>query len=121
MEELLRNKLEAALELRNFTNEIMKLSLKIEYNTANLMIGNRQRHIERINKINEEINKSEELTGSFEETDVSKGLKKEIREVFNEIYKMDNIIRKNISSEMESIKGNLDIMQDPARLVNIKA
>lgn len=121
MEELLKIKLVAASELKNFTNKIMRLSLKTEYNTVNSMIEERQYHIEKINRINEEINRAAECGVSLEETGKAKDLKKEIREIFNEIYEMDNIIRKNINNELKSVKSNLNKPEEPVRLVNIKA
>ena len=107
MEELLKNKLGAAKEFMSITREILSLSPKAEYEKISLLIEKRQQYIEKINVIDEEINKVQEIT----ESDEVKRLKGEIREIFRETSNMDNFIRKNLNSEPET----------PTKLVNIKA
>lgn len=116
MEELLKNKLEAANELRNFTKEIMDLSLKTEYDKVNFMIDQRLQFIEKINAINEKIKNC-----SFEETCEIKEIKNEIRETFKEIADMDNLIRKNLNEELKDVKKNLNQPEVTTKLINIKA
>lgn len=117
----MKNKLEAAWQFRNITKEIISLSLKTEYQKVNLLIEERQQYIEKINGINEEIEKAEELSKNFTEPDEIKRLKNEIREVFREIAEMDNLIRKNINSELKNLKGILSQPETRTKLVNIKA
>lgn len=116
MESLLINKLEAVKELRNYTKEIIELSLKIEYNKVNSMIDERQQFIEKINTINEEIKNS-----NFSETSKVKNIKKEIREILKETADMDNIIRKNISNELKNVKKSLNQPDNHSKALNIKA
>ncbi len=121
MEELLRKKLEAVVELRNFTIEISKLSPKTDYEKISSMIDGRQKHIEKINAFSEEISKKEGLYSKFGEADKFSSLKKEIREVFKETAETDNLIRKNLNEELKNVKNILNQPEEPTRLINIKA
>lgn len=121
MEKLLKNKFEAVVELKNFTKEISAHSVKTEYDKVNSMIEERQQYIKKINGINEEINKATELCSSFTESDEIKNLRKEIREVLKETVEMDNLIRKNISNELKSVKNILNQPEKSKKMVNIKA
>ncbi|WP_313162749.1 hypothetical protein [Sedimentibacter sp.] len=115
MEKLLKNKLEAAKELKEFTEKIVSLSLKTEYDKVNSMIEQRKLFIEKINFINEKLN--DFGTG---ETDEAKEIKKEIRTVFKEISDMDNLIRKNINTELRDVKKNLN-QPDKSESINFQA
>jgi len=115
MEELLRNKLEAAEELKEFTEKIVNLSLKTEYDKADLMIEQRKQFIEKINSINEKVKECDS-----EESDEAKEIKKDIRKVFKEISDMDNQIRKNIKAELKDVKKNLN-QPDKSQSINIQA
>ncbi len=121
MEELLRKKLEAVVELQSFTIEISKLSPKTDYEKISAMIDARKKHIEKINEISEEISKNEELYLRFGETDKFKVLKKEIMELFKEIAETENLIRKKLNDELKNVKNILNQPEEPARLINIKA
>ncbi|HBD64641.1 MAG TPA: hypothetical protein DC038_09425 [Clostridiales bacterium] len=121
MEELLKKKLEAAMEMKNFTEEIRSLSPKTDYDKINSMLDERQVRIENINAINEEIKKKEELYSKFGEFGKFDYLKKEIREVFKETAEIDNLIRKNLNDELKNVKSILNQPEEPTRLINIKA
>lgn len=120
MEELLKNKLEAARELRSFTKEIMSMSPKTEYGRVSSTLGERQQHIEKINNINKKINEAEIAGGLPESTEI-KSLKREIRGVFREIAEMDNLIRKKLNSELKSVKIILNQPEALTKSLNIKA
>lgn len=121
MEELLRKKLEAVVELRSFTIEISKLSPKTDYEKISAMIDGRQRYIEKINALGEEISKKEELYSKVGEADKFSSLKKEIRELFRETAETDNMIRKNLNEELKNVKTILNQPEESVRLINIKA
>jgi hypothetical protein len=118
MEELLRNKLEAAKELKNLTSFINELSLIIDYNQVNSLLDERQQYIDKINVINEKISevKSKE---NYVETNEIKKLNKDISRVFTEIYEIDKVIRKNINTELKSVKEKLNYSETNI-VVNIK-
>ncbi len=115
MEELLKNKLNAVIELKKYTEEIVELSLKTEYDKVNTMIEQRQKFIEDINTINEIIKKC-----GISETVETIDIKKEIRSTLKEIADMDNIIRKNISDELKNVKKYLN-QPDKSQSISIKA
>lgn len=116
MEKLLKEKLEAAKELRSFTMEIKELSLKTDYTKVNSMIEERQQYIEKINILNAKIN-NENNSNALD----TEGLKKEIREVFMEISQVDNFIRNNINNELKIVKKNLNQPEASTYTLNIKA
>ena len=115
MKELLNNKLNAVNELKKYTEEIVELSLKTEYDKVNTMIDQRQKIIENINSINEKIK-----TCCIAETGEINAIKKEIRSTLKEIADMDNIIRKNISDELKYVKKHLN-QSDISQSISIKA
>lgn len=119
MEELLKTKLKAAKELKLLTKEIMELSLKTEYDKVNSMLGERQQFIEKINTINLKINEAKTNVNFMESNEIKK-LNKEIKNVFSEIFEIDNIIRKNINSSLKDVKEKLNHPQT-SKSVNIKA
>lgn len=119
MEKLLKEKLEAAKELRSFTMEIKELSLKTDYTKVNSMIEERQQYIEKINILNAKINN--ENNSNALDTEGIKKLKKEIREVFMEISQVDNFIRNNINNELKIVKKNLNQPEASTYTLNIKA
>lgn len=119
MEELLKEKLEAAITIRDFTKEIMSISLKLDYDKFNSKIDERQKHIENLDVINKKIIESTGL--NFIESDEIKALKKQIREVIKEVEAMDNTIRKNLQSELSTLKTNLNQEQKTSKSLNIKA
>ena len=118
MEELLRNKLEAAKELKKLTSFVNELSLIIDYNRVNSLLDERQQYIDKINVINEKISevKSKE---NYVETNEIKKLNKDISRVFTEIYEIDKVIRKNINIELKSVKEKLNYSETNI-VVNIK-
>ena len=120
MEKLLQNKLKSANELKLLTKEIRELSPKIEYDKLNYMFDERQQLIEKINTINIGISEAKSKT-NFIETSEMKTLRKEIKEVFAEIFDIDNIIRKNISSELKDVKKKLNHPETFTNSINIKA
>lgn len=119
MEELLKSKLKAAKELKLLTEEIRELSLKTEYIKANSMFDERQQLIEKINTINDRIKEAKNNLDFIESNQIKK-LSKEIREIFNEIFKTDNIIRKNINNELIDVKKKLNHPEVYTKSVNIK-
>jgi conjugal transfer/entry exclusion protein len=120
MEELLKNKLGAAQEFKDITNEILSLSPKAEYEKISSLIERRQQYIEKVNVIDEKINKNQELDDKFTESNEAKRLKSEIRETFKETAKMDNQIRKNLNGELKNLKNILNQPETATNLVNIK-
>ncbi len=118
MEELLIEKLEAAKNLKDFTKELMTISTKTNYEKIDLMLDERQRLIEKINKIDLQI---KELYKNNKETSEAKTIKKELKETFKEIYELDNIIRKNINYELKNVKRNLNQPDISSKSINIKA
>jgi lipoate-protein ligase A len=121
MKELLDSKLKAAREFKNITIKTASLSMKTDYEKVNLLIEERQEHIEKINVINEEISKAEEPCSSFTESDEIKRLKSEICEVFKETAEMDKLIRKNVNDELKNLKNILNQPETFTKLVNIRA
>ena len=115
MEELLKSKLEAARELKEFTEKTMNLSLKTEYDKVDTTIEHRKIYIEKINSINEKLSGSNPV-----ESNEVKEIKKEIRAIFKEISDMDNQIRKNINAELKDVKKNLN-QPDKFQSLNIQA
>jgi len=120
MEKLLKDKLEAVESLNNFTKEIMKLPLKVEYNKVNAMIGERQEYIKKIRNVDDEINEYIKNRGKFKESEEAKSLITKIRVVVTEIIEMDKEIRKNVNYELKSVKASLNQPQSFSKLV-IKA
>lgn len=116
MEKLLNEKLEAILALKSFTEEIMGVSLKTDYDKVNSMIEERQSYIEKINNISEKI--SENLNDNKKEY---RELKREIRESLKEVADMDNLIRKNINNELNNTKNILNQPINQAGALNFKA
>lgn len=120
MMELLREKMELAKELRSLTKEITVMSVKTEYMKVNSMLDKRQAFIEKIDNINAELNG---LCQShiFIETNEIKALKIKLREIFKEIYELDNLIRVNINDELRNVKKSLNKPESSSRLLNLKA
>lgn len=121
MKELLNSKLKAAKEFKNITMKAASLSMKTDYEKVNLLIEERQQHIEKINVINEEISKVEELSGSLAESNEIKKLKSKICEVFKETAEVDKLIRKNVNDELKNLKNILSQPETSTKLVNIRA
>ena len=106
MEELLKNKLKAAKELKKVTSVINELSLITDYNKVNSLIDEREQYIGKVNLINDKISKAESNT-SYIETNEIRRINKELRRVFIEINEIDNAIRKNINNELKTVKEKL--------------
>lgn len=119
MEELLKEKLEAVITLRNFTIKIMPVSLKSGYDEFNSMVDERQKYIENLDIINKKINDSVGI--SFTVSNEVKALKKEIREIIKEIITMDNTLRKNLQNVLNTLKANLNQEIKSSKTLNIKA
>lgn len=120
MEELLKKKLAFVNELKLFTKEIMDVSVKTEYAKVDSMLEQREKHIESINNINDQINELKENVPNIGGKEILK-LKCEIREVFKEVYDMDNLIRKNINSELLNIRNILNQPLEKSKTLNVKA
>jgi hypothetical protein len=118
MEELLKTKLKAAKELKKLTSVVNELSLIIDYNKVNLLIDERQKYIDKVNIINDKINKAKSNT-NYIETDEMRKINKELSRIFTEIYEMDNLIRKNINTELKAVKEKLAHAETKV-VVNIK-
>ncbi|MDD4090017.1 MAG: hypothetical protein PHP29_10045 [Tissierellia bacterium] len=118
MKELLKNKLNAAEELKKLTSVISELSLIIDYNKVNSLIDERQQYIDKVNIINDRINEAKSNT-NYIETDETRKLNKELNRVFREIYEIDNVIRKNINTELKTVKEKLARSETNA-VINIK-
>lgn len=118
MEELLKEKLKAARQLKSFTKEISTVSLKTEYDKFDAMIDERQKYIEKIDTINNKLN--EMSNASIDDSKEAAAIKKEIREIFKDINEMDNVIRKNLQNELTSVKKSLNF-PETSRSLNIKA
>ena len=119
MEDLLKEKLDAARQLKSFTKEIMTVSLKTEYEKFNSMIDERQKYIEKVDIINNKLKDMSKNLSKVESNEI-KEIKKEIRKVFADISEMDNLIRKNLKSELVSVKKSLNHSETSSTL-NIKA
>ena len=120
MEELLKIKLKAAKELKLLTKEIMELSLKTEYDKVNSMLGERQQFIEKINTINLRISEAKNNVNFIESKEI-KTLNNEMKNVFSEIFETDNIIRKNINTELKDVKQKLNHPETQTNSLNLKA
>jgi hypothetical protein len=118
MEDLLRNKLKAAEELKTLTLIINELSLIFDYNRVNSLIDERQQYIDKINIIDEKIIEAKCNT-NYVETNEIKQLDKDIRKTFKEIYEIDKAIRKNLITELKTVKEKLNY-SDTNIVVNIK-
>lgn len=104
---LLNEKLEAVLKLKDYTKDIARLSPKIEDEKINSLIDGRKKYFEIINEINERIiSKSKEE--NFKETEEIKILNERIKAEIKQIMLLDNEIRKNINREMKEIKDKLN-------------
>ncbi len=122
MDKLLEEKKEAAIELRNFTKEIIAVSLKTEYEKANSMIDERKKHIEKINSINTAIEEYPYKDYDYADSESAIKAKKEIRAIFAEIAEMDKTIRKKINVELKDIKKILiQPEQHSKKTLNIRA
>lgn len=119
MEELLKSKLIEAMELKKITFDINELSLKTDYNKVNLLIEERQKFIDRINVINDRIIEEKNSNNYIESEDIKK-LNKEIQKIFTEIHEADNIIRKNINTELKIVKEKLNHPEAYTKSINIK-
>lgn len=118
---LLKKKLEAVDDLKNFSMEIVSLSAKNDDEKISSMIVERQIYIETINSINYEIEKlllSNEDNSN--EADEIKSLKVCIRESVNEIINIDKAIRKNVNAELIVVKSKLNHPETTSKLLNIK-
>lgn len=121
MEKLLKEKLELAKELKDFTKKIMEVSPKNEYDKINLMIDERQKYIEKIDELNSKISEMDNKKLNSLYSDDVKIIKKELRLIFSEIADIDNLIRKNINSELKNVKKVLNQPETTAKSLNIKA
>lgn len=117
MKELLIAKIEKATELKNYTKEILSLSLKTDYMKVQSMIDNRQAFMEDIDKIDLQI----KAINNIVENDEIKNLKKELRGIFKEITELDNIMRNKLNEELKSVKKNLNKPEVSTGLLNLKA
>jgi hypothetical protein len=118
MEELLKIKLKTAKELKKSTLIINELSLITDYNKVNSLIDERQQYIDKVDIINDKISKVKSNT-NYIETDEIRKINKEFSKVFAEIYEIDNVIRKNINTELKAVKEKLAHAETKA-VVNIK-
>ena len=118
MEELFKNKLNAVKELKKLTSIINELSLKADYKKVNSLIDERQKYIDKVNIINDKINEVKSNT-NYIETDEIRKLNKELSSIFIEIYEIDNLIRKNINTELKTVREKLARSETKA-VVNIK-
>lgn len=119
MEKLYEQKLEIAMKLKSFTEEILKMSLKTDYIKVDSMIEQRQQYIDKINYVNEEINNKNNVL--VKDSDKIANLKKELREVFKEISEIDKLIRNNINNELKDVKKKLNQPETLINSLNIKA
>lgn len=118
---LLNQKLEAVINLKNYTKGIASLSPKIEEEKINTLINERVKYFEEINKLNHEIS-SKSKEHNYNETEEIKIIKGKIRNIIKEITLLDNEIRKNINSEIKDVKDKLN-QPNPninSKLINIK-
>jgi len=120
MVNLIRDKLEAVNKLKDFTIEILHTSPKDDDRISS-MIEKRQKYMDSINLINEEIeNHSKYNSDKYLETEEIKMLNNEIKSSIQEIINLDKEIRKNISYELKNIKTKLNQPETSFRSVNIK-
>jgi|GEM_PF-468541 len=118
---LLKRKLDAVDNLKNFTREIMLLSAKTDDKKISSMIAVRQKDIDDINLIDVEIDEYLKFNkDSYIETDDIKTIKTNIRESVKEIISMDKEIRKNINVELKEVKDKLNQPQQKSRLINMR-
>jgi len=118
---LLKKKLEAVDDLKNFSMEIMSLSAKNDGEKISNMIVGRQIYIEKINSINDEIAKCSLSNEEYiNQADVIKSLKVNIRESIKEIINIDKVIRKNVNVELMDVKSKLNHPETTSKVLNIK-
>ena len=118
---LLKRKIDAVDNLKNFTREIMLLSAKTDDKKISSMIAVRQKDIDDINLIDVEIDEYLKFNkDSYIETDDIKTIKTNIRESVKEIISMDKEIRKNINVELKEVKDKLNQPQQKSRLINMR-
>lgn len=116
LENLLKEKLLLASFLKSLTKEIIALSSKQNYEKINLMLDERQAIIDKINLIDKDIK-----TQNQTEDNKIKELKKQLKTIFIETAKLENLLRKNIIEELKQVKKNLNQQQAPSNSLNIKA
>lgn len=117
MENLLRSKLEAVERLKNFTKEILELSLKTDYENVNSMVEKRKEYIGAVSEIDEKIKKMNQS----EDTDEVKNIKKLINQSVQETIEMDKQLRKKLSDEIRDVKTKLNKPASSTGLLNSKA
>jgi ElaB/YqjD/DUF883 family membrane-anchored ribosome-binding protein len=118
---LLNQKLEAVIRLKDYTKEIAGLSPKIEDERINSLINERLKYFDEINKLNNEIS-SKSKKDSCIETEEIKNIREKIKKIIQETIIFDNEIRKNINSEIKDVKDKLN-QPNPninSKLINIK-
>lgn len=116
---LLNQKLEAILNLKQYTKEIISLSSKIDDEKINSLIDGRVEYFEKINEINDEISLKVKEDNYFE-TEEMKIINEKIKAELNEIILLDNKLRKNINAEIKNIKDKLNQPKTNSKLINIK-
>ena len=118
---LLNKKLDTLKTLKNYTKEILSLSAKFDDEKISIMIAERQKFMDDIDLINVEIDKYIDANkDSYFETDDIKAVKREIKEIIQEIMNMDKMIRKGVNDELISVKAQLNKPEMSSKSLNVK-
>lgn len=121
MENLYKKKLEAVEDLKLFTEKIMNLSFKIEYQKAEAMIDERADYYAKVKEADDKIKESIDNTTGYKETSQIKNIKSLIRKSLEETIEMDKCIRKNLNEELKNVKLSLNQPSTSSKVLNVKA
>lgn len=118
---LFKKKLYKLQILKNYTKEILSLSVKYDDEKISSMITERQRFMDDIDLINDEIDKYIDANkDSYVETNEIAAVRSQIKEIIQEIIKMDKIIRKGVNDELISVKAHLNRHETSSNTLNMK-
>lgn len=120
MIDLFLEKHKSVNNLKNFTREILLLSAKTDDTEISLMITQRQKYIDDILLIDDEIEKSIRSNQASYIEDEIKSIKDNIRDSISQIISMDKEIRKNVNDELKNVKDKLNQPKSKSSLFNMK-
>lgn len=108
MLELHNKKLSKAKELREFTEDILKISVKVDYKEVVRKLEKREELLKELININEEIKKYKEDNEIIELDSKTKKTSEEANRIINETSKLDSDLRSNVVKELKETGSNLN-------------
>lgn len=108
MLELYNKKLNKAKDLKEFTDNILKISVKVDYKELVRKLNKREEILKEVIDINEEIKKYRKDNEIDTLDSKNKKINEETNKIINETSRLDNNLRINIVKELKETGSNLN-------------